>query len=125
MTRQASLFAPAPADTRPTRAPLLPPHATPEDMARPREVSVILLPPSHPAGGWATRPHSTPLAAMTSFIGHMGQPAALLHAFQGADPDDIEIRLTQPADRAVHIVAIVTGLTLDEARKCLAQLAAH
>jgi len=122
--RQPSLLT-SPVKTRPTRAPLMPPHATPEDMARAREVSLYLLPASSRREGWASRPSSTPVSSMQSFLRHIDRPARDLEPQQGADPEDIELRLTAEAAGAgpLHILAIVTGLTLDEARKALAQLA--
>lgn len=122
--RQPALFT-TPFKTRPTRAPLMAPHATAEDMARPREVSLYLLPPSSRREGWACRPSSTPVSAMTSFLRHIERPAADLEPHPGADPEDIELRLTARAagEGPLHILAIVTGLSLDETRKALAACA--
>ncbi|MDB5458123.1 MAG: hypothetical protein JWP92_3708 [Caulobacter sp.] len=121
--RQIPLFAPS-GDRNPTRAPLLPPHATPEEMARKREV-VIHLTREARQQGWVTRPNSTPFDAMAAFLPRFGRDAGSVQAVQGASPQDIEIRLTQQAagEGPLHILAIVTeGLTFDEVRKALAAL---
>jgi len=124
MAAQPRLFPTQPEPPR-DRRPLMPPHATAEDMARKREVSLYLLPPSSRGQGWACRPESTPGSALESFLRHLDRPAVDLQPVQGADPDDIELRLTADAARGgpLHILAIVTGVTLDEARKALAGLA--
>ncbi|MFZ0269915.1 hypothetical protein [Caulobacter sp.] len=118
MARQASLFAqPSARD----RAPLMAPHATAEDMARKREVTLTLVPPYAAHVGWASRPSTTPADALVSFLPRIGRWAASLQAVQGATPEDIEIRLTKEAAEKgpLHLLAILEGLTLDEARKAL------
>lgn len=121
MARQASLFA---QPQRETRKPLMAPHATPEDMARKREVVLYLVPPYAAQQGWACRPSTTPLEAVAAFLPHIGRWARSLQAAQGASPEDIELRLTPEAAEKgpLHVLAILEGLTLDEARKALAIL---
>lgn len=125
MAAQQSLF-PSRPDAPRNRRPLLPPHATAEDMARKREVSLYLLPASPRGKGWACRPESTPASSLESFLRHIDRPASDLQVAQGADAEDIELRLTEEAARGgpLHILAIITGVTLDEARKALALLRA-
>lgn len=124
MARQASLFAqPSARD----RSPLLPPLATPEQMAHRRKVALHLVPGLARENGWASRPNATPLEALDAFLPRIGQSASALQAVQGANPEDIEIRLTEAAagKGPLHLLAILDGLTLDEARKALVLLKAR
>lgn len=121
---QRPLFEPT-ASERATRRPLAPPHATADDMARKREVTMHLVAPSRRVG-WINRPVSTPIEALSVMLPETGRNAAQLQAVQGADPDDIEIRLTAKAagDGPLHMLCLVSeGLTFDECRKALADLA--
>lgn len=119
--RQPSLLTQA-RPALPTRAPLMPPHATPEDMARPREVTLFPVPSPTRRVEWSCMDDSTPESAMRTFMRHLDRPAADLEPHPGADPEDIELRLTARAagEGPLHMLAIVTGLTLDETRKALA-----
>lgn len=121
--RQASLFAPpAPA---PTRAPLMPPHATSDDMARKREVSVLFTCAAQTPGS-ICRWTSTPVEALTAFLPYIGRPATDLDPKVGADPRDVELRLTQRAageNHPLHLLAILDGVTLDEVRRALSAIA--
>jgi len=117
------LFAAAP--PAPTRAPLLPPHATAEDMARKREVSVLLTCAARTPGS-ITRLTSTPVEALEIFLPYIGRDAADLDPKVGADPRDVEVRLTQRAageNEPLHLLAILEGVTLDEVRRALSAIA--
>jgi hypothetical protein len=121
MARQASLFAhPSARD----RKPLAPPHATADDLARRRDVFLVLVPPYAAQLGSVLRCNTRPLDALDAFLPRIGRNASTLQAVQGANPDDIEIRLTPKAagDGPLHLLALLEGLTLDEARKALATL---
>jgi hypothetical protein len=124
MARQASLFAPP---ARETRQPLAPPHATAEDLARKRDVFMLLVPPHAAQLGSVLRCDSRPVEALDAFLPRIGRRAGALQAVQGATPQDIELRLTQAAagQGPLHMLALIEGLTLDEARKGLAALKAR
>ncbi|WP_426043677.1 hypothetical protein [Caulobacter sp. DWR3-1-2] len=98
------------------------PHATADDMARKRSVALHLVPPHAAREGWANRPNSTPAEAIAAFLPHIGRWARSLQAVQGPSLEDIELRLTAEAAEKgpLHLLAILDGLTLDEARKALA-----
>lgn len=119
MARQASLFAPPPPRER---KPLAPPHATPQDMARRRMVSVYPLEGARHAGRWAHRPSATPVDAIEAGVLRVGLEPDALEVRQGANPDEIELRLkTERAGLLPHhLLAVIVGLTFDEARKALA-----
>lgn len=119
--RQASLFAqPSARD----RQPLAAPHATAEDLARKRDVFLLLVQPHAAQAGSVLRCNTRPFDAMDAFLPRIGRSASALQAVQGANPEDIEIRLTPKAaaDGPLHLLAILEGLTLDEARKALTTL---
>lgn len=120
MARQASLFAPPPPRDR---QPLAPPHATPQDMAR-RRSSVLHLFPGAAMAGWVRRPVDTPVDAMRRYLPLIGQPPEFLEPKIAADPSQIELRLVgqRPGLCPHHLLAVIEGLTLDEARKALAAL---
>lgn len=120
MARQASLFAPPPPRDR---KPLAPPHATPEDMARRRAVSVYPLEGAAHAGSWAHRPNSTPAEAIDAGVTRAGVEPAALEVRQGVNPDEIELRLKlqRRGLNPHHLLAVIVGLTFDEARKALAK----
>lgn len=121
MARQASLFAhPA----RGERKPLAPPHATPEDMARRRAVSVYPLEGAVHAGRWAHRPSSTPAEAIDAGVLRVGMDPDALEVRQGPNPDEIELRLSAARRGFLphHLLAVIAGLTFDEARKALTKL---
>jgi hypothetical protein len=121
MARQASLFAPPPPRER---APLAPPHATADDMARRRSVSFHLF-PGAAMRGWTHRPSDTPVEALRSYLPLIGQPPERLEPRIAADPSQVELRLVGPPPRGLcphHLLAVIEGLTLDEARKALARL---
>lgn len=125
MTAQPSLFA---AQRQPARErkPLAPPHATAEDMARKRAISFHLF-PGAAERGWTHRPSDTPVEAMRTYLPRIGQPPERLEARIAADPSQIEIRAVGeiPGLCPHHLLAVIEGLTLDEARKALAKLAAR
>lgn len=121
--RTLPLFAPS-GDRNATRRPLAPPHATPEDMARKREVVMHLL-PGAAQRGWVTRPSATPVQAIDALLPRIGRASWQLQAVLGPDPHDIELRLTAQAagEGPLAMLALVSeGMTLDEARKALAAL---
>lgn len=122
--RQPSLFG-APERPPETRAPLLPPHATPEDMNRRRAVSVLLTCAAR-SRGHITRLSATPVEALEVFLPHIGRDAADLNPTIGADKRDVELRLTQRAageSEPLHLLAILDGVTLDEVRRALSAIA--
>ena len=121
--RTLPLFAPS-GDRNPTRRPLAPPHATPEDMARRREVVMHLL-PGAAQNGWVSRPSATPVQALDALLPRIGRASWQLQAVQGPDPHDIELRLTDQAagEGPLTMLALISeGLSLDEVRKALAAL---
>lgn len=120
MARQASLFAPPPPRDR---KPLAPPHATPQDMARRRPVSVYPLEGARHAGDWAHRPSATPAEAIDAGLLRAGVEASALEVRQGPNPDEIELRLKAQRRglQPHHLLAVIAGLTFDEARKALAK----
>lgn len=121
--RQPSLFAPPP--PAPTRTPLLPPHATVEDMGRKREVSALVTCAAKTPGSF-TRATATPVEALETFLAYIGRDAADLDPKIGADPRDVELRLTQRAageSQPLHLLAILEGVTLDEVRRALSAIA--
>lgn len=122
MTAQPSLFARVAAPRR-ERAPLLPPHATPDDMARKRAISFHLFPGAK-TRGWTHRPSDTPVEAMRTYLPLIGQPPEALEPRIAADPSQIELRAVgeRPGLCPHHLLAVIEGLTLDEARKALAKL---
>lgn len=101
------------------------PHATAdaEAMARRRATGVHLL-PGAAMHGWVSRPVDTPVEAMTRYLPLIGQPPERLEARIAADPSQIEIRLVgdQKGLCPHHLLAVIEGLTLDEARTALARL---
>lgn len=122
MTAQPSLFARQPQPRR-ERAPLLPPHATADDMARKRAISFHLFPGAK-TRGWTHRPSDTPVEAMRTYLPLIGQPPEALEPRIAADPSQIELRAVgeRPGLCPHHLLAVIEGLTLDEARKALAKL---
>jgi len=101
------------------------PHATAdaEAMARRRHSRLDLFPGAAMLG-YVERPVDTPVEAMTRYLPLIGQPPELLEAKVAADPSQIEIRLAseRPGLCPHHLLAVIEGLTLDEARTALARL---
>lgn len=124
MAAQPSLFGTQRQPPR-ERQPLAPPHATPDDMAK-RRSSTLHLFPGAAMRGWVLRPVSTPVEAMAVYLPLIGQPPQRLEPKIAADPSQIEIRAVGevPGLHPHHLLAVIEGLTLDEARKALAHLGA-
>lgn len=103
------------------------PHATAdaEAMARRRQSRIDLF-PGAAMHGWVVRPVDTPVEAMTRYLPLIGQPPERLEVKAAADPSQIEVRLLgeQRGLHPHHLLAVIEGLTLDEARTALARLRA-
>lgn len=122
---QPSLFT---GQRRPTqRVDRGPGTADAEAMARPRQISVYPLPGALHAGCWANRPSATPLEAIDASLRRIGRDAGQLVARRGANPDEVELRLRGEAKGLLphHLLAVIAGLTLDEASTALARRAAE
>lgn len=124
MAAQPSLFA---NQRQPQRARAARPHATAdaEAMARRRHSRLDLFPGAAMLG-YVERPVDTPVEAMTRYLPLIGQPPERLDVKPGANPGEVELRLIgeQRGFHPHHLLAVIEGLTLDEARTALARLRA-
>lgn len=96
-----------------------------EAMARRRQSRVDLL-PGAAALGYVIRPVDTPVEAMNRYLQLIGQPPERLEVRAAADPAQIEVRLVGEHKGFCphHLLAVIEGLTLDEARTALVRLRA-
>lgn len=124
MSAQPSLFARAPQAPR-QRAARPPATADAEAMARRRQSRVDLL-PGAAALGYVIRPVDTPVEAMNRYLQLIGQPPERLEVRAAADPSQVEVRLVGDHKGLCphHLLAVIEGLTLDEARTALVRLRA-
>lgn len=123
MSAQLSLLPRTPQAPR-QRASRPPATADAEAMARRRPVSVYPLSGAVYAGCWANRPSATPVEAIDAGLTRIGLAAGCLEARAGVNPDEIELRLKGEAEGLLphHLLAVIVGLTLDEARTALTRL---
>lgn len=76
--------------------------------------------------GYVIRPVDTPVEAMTRYLPLIGQPPERLEVKAAADPAQVEVRLIgqHPGLHPHHLLAVIEGLTLDEAHTALVRLRA-
>lgn len=126
MSAQAlSLFGDNVAPPRPTRAPRLEvPIATPDAMARKREVMVLYTCASRATLSSQTLGGGNPVDALRRILSELLlSPSEVAVEARPETPNDVEIRDESAKDRPRHIVALAfEGLNIAEARAALAVL---
>jgi len=126
MSAQAhSLFGDTVAPPRPMRAPRIEvPIATPEAMARKREVMVLYTCASNATLASQTLGGGNPVEALRRILVElMLSPSEVAVEARPETPNDVEIRDESSRDQPRHMVALAfEGLNIAEARAALAAL---